>query len=423
MGAAYLASHPVLKTPLVVKTFVPTIDDPFAEAHLAARVSSPHVVSAVDAGFEDAVPFVVLRYVDGIDLGELIDHTRAVRRTVPIGEVARILRDVATGLHAIHQCGVVHRDVKPRNLFLSGGGDALVGDFGIAVDRALGPEGQLAGTPLFIAPEVWRRESVDPRADIYSLGAAAHLLATGEVPFAGTMEELARAHTKEDYVPPRSARPEAAYLFALIESMLAKAPVLRPPTCEHVARTLAPIATESPKVVLTSPTTAEIGATRVELYRGDIAEARGDVIVNAANWQMTMRVGVAEALRTAGGDAIQTEAVGGAPAAMGDVVWTGAGHLNARWVAHAVSALAGAVCLQRCTLRVLFEAEARGAHRVVFPAIGTGVGGVPMAQGASLVLAAIRTFAGLGVTGVDTIAIALLDDASLEQWATVLRGM
>jgi O-acetyl-ADP-ribose deacetylase (regulator of RNase III) len=138
---------------------------------------------------------------------------------------------------------------------------------------------------------------------------------------------------------------------------------------------------------------------------------------------MTMRVGVANAQRRAGGDDIQTEAMDQAPAAMGDVVWTNAGGLDARWVAHAVSALAGAVCLQRCTLRVLFEAEARGARRVVFPAIGTGVGEVPMAQGAKLVLEAIRTFAGLGETALDTIAIALFDDDSLDQWTTVLRGM
>lgn len=82
MGAAYLASHPVLRTPLVIKVFHATPEsEPFREAHLAARVSSPFVVGVLDAGFEEGIPFVIQRYVDGIDLAELANLRRAAGRS------------------------------------------------------------------------------------------------------------------------------------------------------------------------------------------------------------------------------------------------------------------------------------------------------------------------------------------------------
>ncbi len=190
-----------------------------------------------------------------------------------------------------------------------------------------------------------------------------------------------------------------------------------------MARLLERIVPERPSLSFTSPTTAEIAGLYIELYRGDITSAEADVIVSSANWQMNMKAGVAEAIRRAGGDEIQEEAMRSAPAAMGDVIWTGAGHLRGCWVAHAVAALAGAVCIQRCVLRVLLEAQARGAKSVVFPALGTGVGEVPASLAAKLTLEAIVTFARLGPTSIDQISIVLLDSEALESWSMVLRSM
>src|SRR5579884_3210791 len=133
MGAAYLASHTILRHPMVIKTFkVPDSSDVFQEAHLAARVSSPHVVGVLDAGRDDGVAFIVQRYVDGIDLDELVERWQRLGRTLPVPAVCRLISDAAAGLHAVHQAGVVHRDVKPANIFLRGDGDAAIGDFGIA---------------------------------------------------------------------------------------------------------------------------------------------------------------------------------------------------------------------------------------------------------------------------------------------------
>src|SRR5438067_3860430 len=99
MGAAYLASHPVLQMPLVIKTFKGSVDtNIFREAHLAARVTSPNVVSVLDAGYESGSPFITQRYIDGIDLGELIEYLKQACWRLPVSRVCRMLIDAAKGL-------------------------------------------------------------------------------------------------------------------------------------------------------------------------------------------------------------------------------------------------------------------------------------------------------------------------------------
>jgi O-acetyl-ADP-ribose deacetylase (regulator of RNase III) len=133
-----------------------------------------------------------------------------------------------------------------------------------------------------------------------------------------------------------------------------------------------------PEIISTGENEARVGSLFVQLSVGNLAAEEGDVIVNAANKELTMRLGVANVLRQVAGDAVENEAVARAPVAMGDVIWTSAGKLRARHMAHAVAAIEGAVCLQRATLRVLLGAEVREANSVLFPALGTGVGEVPM---------------------------------------------
>src|ERR1051325_194432 len=149
MGSAYLVSHPVLQMPLVIKTFKASVDaNIFREAHLAARVASPNVVGVLDAGYEAGVPFVTQRYIDGIDLDELVTQVQQAKWHLPVNMICQMLIDAAMGLHAIHQAGIVHRDVKPANLFLRGNGTSTVGDFGIAFDTIKENHfGRMAGTP------------------------------------------------------------------------------------------------------------------------------------------------------------------------------------------------------------------------------------------------------------------------------------
>jgi O-acetyl-ADP-ribose deacetylase (regulator of RNase III) len=426
MGAAYLASHRILQMPLVIKTFkVSAHPDVFTEAHLAARVVSPHVVGVIDAGAEAGVPFLIQRYIDGIDLAELVKYLQAGAWRLPMNTICHILIDAAEGLHAIHQAGVIHRDVKPANLFLTGGGITTVGDFGIAVDAARVKEEQLlTGTPMFMAPEQWLRGEMGRYTDIYALGATGHLLLTGAPPFAAhSTEEMAHAHIDQPYQPPASTNPAEAYLCSVIERTLRKKPDERYQTAEALARVLEVVAEPPPQLVRIGQDEARVGPLHIELAVGDITTSVGDVIVNAANSAMEMDLGVAAALGRAAGPAVEQEAMQHAPVSMGEVVWTGAGRLQAHWMAHAVSAMSGAVCLQRCTLRVLLGAEVRQARSIIFPALGTGVGAVPMDLAAKLILEAMRTFASFQPRFVRTVRVVLFNEDGRARWRTILKSM
>lgn len=426
MGAAFLASHKVLRAPLVIKTFKTIAPAQlFREAHLAARVVSPHVVGVLDAGVESGTAFVVQRYVDGIDLDELLRAMRSVDRRLPLDVVIRLVLDVSRGLAAIHQAGVVHRDVKPANLFLGGDGVASVGDFGIAVESTRGNSHEpVIGTPLLMAPEQWSRGAIDRRTDLYALGGTAHLLALNLAPFTGASAlQLHLAHATERYLPPTANDPREAYFFAVVEKMLQKRADDRYASAGALARDLAVISQPAPTLVSHRDDAARVGQISIAITVGDIAEQSADVIVSAANTAMRMELGVAGALHRAGGESLAQEARSLGPVAMGQVAWTSAGELSARWVAHAVAALDGAICLQRCALRVLLEADARKATSVVFPALGTGVGEVPMALGAKLLLEAFRTFASLGPRFVRDLRVVLFDTQALDTWCEVLRSM
>ena len=426
MGTAYLSSHPILQVPHVIKTFHGATDmSIFREAYLGARVTSPHIVPVLDAGIDGTVAFAVQQYVDGIDLNELVQYAQGCGRPLPLEVVLRLVRDAARGLHALHQAGIVHCDIKPANLFLSASGSAMVGDFGIATDvRMQHARKGMSGTPLFMAPEQWNEKAVDRRTDLYALGGTAHLLLTGKPPFqAPSAVNLCLMHVADPYQPPPARSPREAYLFAVIERLMRKEPAQRYPSGEALARELAVLEDPPLRVETLDEDSAQVGALRVGLHVGNLAAQEADVLVNAANTQMIMDVGVAAALRRAGGEALAHEAQQRAPVAMGDVVWTGPGKLRARCVAHAVAAMGGAICLGRATLRTLLGAEIRKARRVVFPALGTGVGRVPPAMAAKLMLEAVITFAGLQPQRVRSVDLVLFDEATRGVFREVLGSM
>jgi serine/threonine-protein kinase len=425
MGLAYLASHASLRTPVVVKLFEHSgTADPLAEAHLAARVVSPSVVPVLDAGVQDGVPYVIQRYVDGIDLDELLRIHTLAQRSIPVQTLVRIAVHVLRGLAAIHVAGVVHRDIKPPNLFLAGTGDALVGDFGIAVDPHGAHPGDVAGTPMFIAPELWHGERPTARSDLYSAAATLHLLWQRTAPFhADDPVELARLHREEPYRPPSSSDPIAAYFGAVLARMLAKAPAERPESALGAQRMLERVMTPPAELRGHDDGVARVGDLLVALEQRDICTAMTDVIVSASNEQLEMNTGCAGALRRAGGDELQVEAQKQGPVTMGHVVWTHGGKLGCKEVAHAVAALDGAICIQRAVLRTLFEAERRGHRSITFPALGTGVGGVPHGLGARLTLEALRTFAEFAPRHCRSVRIALPTPEAMTAWTTALVAM
>jgi len=193
MGILYLALEPGLERRVALKLIAPeaAADEVFArrfaeESRIAASIEHPNVVPIYAAGEEDGVPWIAMRYVAGSDLGRrLVQATRLE----PEHAVA-LISQVGNGLDAIHAAGLVHRDVKPANVLLSGepGSEhAYITDFGVArnvaTESGLTQTGRFVGTLDYVAPEQISGETIDARVDVYALGCLLYKLLVGEVPF------------------------------------------------------------------------------------------------------------------------------------------------------------------------------------------------------------------------------------------------
>ena len=152
------------------------------EAQAAAAVSHPHVVT-IHAVDEDKLPYLVMECVVGQSLQEKLDRAGALRLT----EILRIGRQVAEGLAAAHEQGLIHRDIKPANILLENGVERVkITDFGLARaadDVAITRTGEVSGTPQYMSPEQARGEHVDQRSDLFSLGCVLYAMCTGRPPF------------------------------------------------------------------------------------------------------------------------------------------------------------------------------------------------------------------------------------------------
>jgi serine/threonine-protein kinase len=192
MGSVWIADHAALQTEVVVKLLADRLaDDPTSQARFsreaaaAAHVKSPHVVQMLDHGvMEDGQPFIVMELLEGRDLGKLIRE----RRLTP-AETAHVIEHVALALGQAHAKGIVHRDIKPTNIFLCDVGADLpfvkLLDFGIALagDQQLTATGNVVGTPSFMSPEQLSGQDVGPASDLWSLGMVAFKALTGANPF------------------------------------------------------------------------------------------------------------------------------------------------------------------------------------------------------------------------------------------------
>jgi tRNA A-37 threonylcarbamoyl transferase component Bud32 len=256
MSRVFVAHETALGRQVVVKVLLPelaagvNIERFRREIQLAAQLQHPHIVPLLSAGEAEGLPYFIMPFVTGESL-----RARITRQgELPIGETVRILRDVVSALAYAHGFGVIHRDVKPDNVLLSGG-VAVVTDFGVAKAvtassdsgaKGLTSLGVALGTPAYMAPEqATANPQTDHRADIYALGAMAYELLTGMPPFAGrTPEAVLAAHVIEDPEPVerrRSAVPPM--LAALVRDCMAKRPADRPQTAAQVMHVLDSIAT------------------------------------------------------------------------------------------------------------------------------------------------------------------------------------
>ncbi len=244
MGIVYRAWDVLLRRVVALKVLRPEYagaDDRLRlvrEAQLASKFQSDYAVTVhavVDP--PDGPPYLVMEYVQGPTLAKLIDSGGALPRR----EVAGLIVQAALAVDAAHAAGLVHRDVKPSNILIDAAtGRAKITDFGVA--RALAApsgvtrEGVVAGTPAYMSPEQARGEShVDPRIDVYGLGATLYEGLTGQPPFAGAEHAILRRIDEEDPIPPRRLDPE---IPLDLETICLKAMAKEPGQRDQTARDL-----------------------------------------------------------------------------------------------------------------------------------------------------------------------------------------
>jgi serine/threonine-protein kinase len=256
MGEVYLAEHRMLKRPCAIKLIHPQqAGDPQVlarfelEVRMTARLSHWNTVEVFDFGrTDDGTFYYVMEYLPGLSLEDLLQR----HGPLPAERVVHLLRQVCQGLREAHAIGLIHRDIKPGNVFAAQRGGlydvAKLLDFGLVKPLAekasarLTQDGGISGTPLYMSPEQARGlRSVDARSDIYSLGAVAYALLTGRPPFdgPGPMDVIV-AHIHDDVVRPSQLQADIpADLEDVILRCLAKSPADRFQDVETLEQALA----------------------------------------------------------------------------------------------------------------------------------------------------------------------------------------
>ncbi|RMH23383.1 MAG: serine/threonine protein kinase, partial [Acidobacteria bacterium] len=240
MGVVYLARDPIIGRKLALKTFRLAYSAQDAEleqfrvrflreAQSAGILNHPNVVTIHDVveDQEAGAIFIAMEYVKGTDLKQLMQR----HDKLPLAFVIDVVAQIAEGLDYAHRQGVVHRDVKPANIIITADKKAKITDFGIARVNAsnLTVEGQLLGTPNYMAPEQVLAQEVDHRADIFSLGVMLYEMLTGQKPFAGeNLTVVTNRIVNDAFTPPSELVPGLpAPLTAILGRALQKRPADR----------------------------------------------------------------------------------------------------------------------------------------------------------------------------------------------------
>jgi serine/threonine-protein kinase len=213
MATVYLATDVRLERRVAIKIMHGHLADDQAfrerfiqEARSAARLSHPNLVGVYDQGAEDDTAYIVMEYIPGITLRDLLQEHRALTPE----QATDILRAVLAGLASAHRAGIVHRDLKPENVLLADDGRIKLGDFGLArattANTATGAA--LLGTIAYLSPELVTRGAADSRSDIYALGIMLYEMLTGEQPYKGEQPmQIAYQHANDSVPAPSAAEP------------------------------------------------------------------------------------------------------------------------------------------------------------------------------------------------------------------------
>ncbi len=252
MGVVFLAEEPQLQRQVALKAMRPTLAVSalarqrfLREARAIAAIQHDHVVTIFAVGEDRGVPFLAMPFLKGESL-----EARLRREVVlAVAEALRVAREIGLGLAEIHAHGLVHRDIKPGNVWLEGEQRRVkILDFGLARQAAGGgPEEQLTqagaivGSPAFMAPEQAGKGNVDARCDLFSLGVVLYQMLTGALPFQGDdalTTLLAVANTEPP--PPERHNPQvSAQASALVLRLMSKKPEARPGSAREVVEAVA----------------------------------------------------------------------------------------------------------------------------------------------------------------------------------------
>jgi serine/threonine protein kinase len=217
------------------------------EARAAANLSHPNIVTVHDFGFAEDMLYIVMEFIPGKDLKNLIRQ----RGRFTIGDGIPLMIQACAGIGYAHRAGLVHCDIKPHNMLVSPDGRLKVTDFGIARALATITPGERTdvvwGSPLYFAPEQAQGEAPSPASDVYSLGVVLYEVLSGTPPFtAGTPDELARLHVSARPIPIREYIPDIpTALEEIVMKVLAKEPAARYRTADQLGRVLQKFGTQS----------------------------------------------------------------------------------------------------------------------------------------------------------------------------------
>ncbi len=253
MALVYKAADNLLHRLVTVKMLRPeyTSDEEFVarfrkEAQAVAKLSHPNIVSVYDVGQEGETHYIVMEYVEGRNLKQIIKE----QVKLPVTQAADIARQICEGLQHAHENGIIHRDIKPHNILVTDAGRVKVTDFGIAQMMSsvtVTNSETIVGSVHYFSPEQAKGGTMGAKSDIYSVGVVLYEMVTGRVPFEGeTPIAVALKHIKDEPVPPGRLNPQVSpELERIILRAMEKDATMRYRTAGDMARDLHRLAAEN----------------------------------------------------------------------------------------------------------------------------------------------------------------------------------
>ncbi len=298
MGIVYLGHDPFAGRDVAIKVALPeAIHDPhsgarfrklfFNEAKIAGRLRHPNIVQVYDAGVEGDLCFIVMEHVAG---GRTLhDHCRP-ESLLPLEDVVRIVFRCARALDYAHRRGVVHRDIKPRNILLTESRDVKIGDFSIALmTHAETTSTQVhgyVGSPLYMSPEQVREDNITGQSDLFSIGVVLYELLTGRHPFAGDrLAAIIHQITERPHVPVAELRGDVPRVLAhIVDRLLKKDPAARYKTGLDLAADLSLVFEHLQLFEEEIPGREKFNLVRDLRFFAEFSEPEIWEVINASSW-------------------------------------------------------------------------------------------------------------------------------------------